>query len=79
MKNKGKGRDRKELRQYYGLPKDCKNSAMDGFRRKESRLLKDQGSKMLEHLSAGAEIQEIQRLNSKRGEWKVHVEHESIF
>lgn len=48
VKTKGKGRDRKELRQYHGFPKDCNNSVMDGFRRDESRLLKDQENKVLE-------------------------------
>lgn len=47
MKEKGKGHDGKELRQYQGFPKDWNNKGIDGFTREEIRFLKDRENKVL--------------------------------
>lgn len=60
MKAKGKGHDGKELRQCYGFPRDWNNSDIDGSGRQETSFPYDQDNKV-----AGAEMEGVQRLNSK--------------
>lgn len=45
MKAKHKRHDGKQATQHHGFPKDCNNSGIDGFRREETRFLKDQENK----------------------------------
>lgn len=47
-KAKGKRHDEKQSTQYHSFPKDCNNSGIEGFRREETRFLRDQENKVLE-------------------------------